>query len=65
MPDFRILAIGSPHGDDQIAWCVADRLIRESPFRDRTECVASPWAVLDHLDASGPLIIIDACRSGA
>ena len=60
-----ILALGSPHGDDQTAWCVADRLSHDPLFHGTCTRLASPWDLIPYLDPGQSVIIIDACRSGA
>jgi hydrogenase maturation protease len=60
-----VIALGSPHGDDQIAWTVADRLSVDPAFRGTCTQVTSPWDVIPHIPTDQPTIIIDACRSGA
>lgn len=60
-----ILALGSPHGDDQAAWLVAERLQQRTDFRDCCRRLASPWDIVPHVQEGDALIVIDACRSGA
>jgi hydrogenase maturation protease len=60
-----VLALGSPHGDDQIAWSIADRLSVDPAFLGTCTRLTSPWDVIPHLQTDRPTIIIDACRSGA
>lgn len=60
-----VLALGSPHGDDQIAWSVADRLSADPSIRASCARLASPWDVVPYLKTGQAVIIIDACRSGA
>ncbi len=60
--DIRILALGSPHGDDRVAWCVAERLQGE---RLTVQKIASPWGLIDHLHSVQKVLILDTCRSGA
>ena len=62
-PRTLIVGIGSPHGDDQAGWLVADRLSGELVH----EAVAvrkatSPADLLDWVDDFERLIICDACR---
>jgi len=72
------VGIGSPHGDDQIGWRVADELTNLTSQVDRQEHedlekwqvrkAKSPVDVLNWLDSRGlirRLIICDACRSAA
>jgi hydrogenase maturation protease len=60
-----VLALGSPHGDDRIAWTIADRLSADPAFHWTCVRLTSPWDVIPHFQANRPTIIIDACRSGA
>lgn len=60
-----MLALGSPHGDDQIAWMVAERLNADPLFRGTCIQLRTPWDVVPHIRANRRTIIIDACRSGA
>jgi hydrogenase maturation protease len=61
----RILAIGSPHGDDQAAWYVADLILERASFHERCAKLRTPWDLLEHLSTPGRCVVIDACRSGA
>lgn len=59
-----IVGIGSPHGDDQAGWLVAERL---AEMFGRREDVAvrkatSPAEILAWLDNTDRLIVCDACR---
>jgi hydrogenase maturation protease len=60
--EIRILALGSPHGDDRVAWCVAERLHGE---RLTAQKIACPWDLIDHLHSVKKVLILDTCRSGA
>jgi len=60
--DIRILALGSPHGDDRVAWCVAERLQGD---RLTVQKIACPWDLIDHLHSVKKVLILDTCRSGA
>jgi hydrogenase maturation protease len=61
----RVLGLGSPHGDDQVAWQVIERL-RHPPLPG-VECavVREPLGILNSLDHCHTLILVDACQSGA
>ncbi len=59
----QILALGSPHGDDRVAWHVAARL--QTELAHAVHCIASPWELIDYLQSGCKVIILDACRSGA
>lgn len=58
-----VAGIGSPHGDDQLGWHVADELaglIGQSLVVYKT---ALPIEILNLVDATDELIICDACRT--
>jgi hydrogenase maturation protease len=61
------VGIGSPHGDDQAGWFVADHLRRQvnslSDVLVRRAIV--PMDLLDWLDGVDHLHLCDACQSGA
>ncbi len=60
----KILALGSPHGDDRVAWHVADRLRADARVAGLVHQLATPWELLDHAEIGTRLLILDACRSG-
>lgn len=63
MDDIRILALGSPHGDDQVAW-VAGRLLQELPEAVHPVFfLNSPWDIPEHLAQAQLVIVLDACQS--
>lgn len=55
-----VIGIGSPHGDDQAGWLVAERIARDHHAAVRQ--ALSPADVLDWLQDVDRLIICDACR---
>lgn len=61
-PSRCVIGVGSPHGDDQVGWLIADRLAvrgyREFPI----EKVATPLEILDRLENVAWLGICDACH---
>lgn len=59
-----MVGIGSPHGDDQLGWCVIDELSRDPTLQGVCTKVASPWDLVPYLARGGVCIVIDACRSG-
>jgi hydrogenase maturation protease len=61
----RILAVGSPHGDDQAAWHVADVLLEEPSFQGKCAKLSTPWELLAHLSTPSGCVVVDACQSGA
>jgi hydrogenase maturation protease len=61
----RVLALGSPHGDDRAAWYVVDALSRNSDVDLRCDKLKSPWEILAFLPLDGKVIILDACISGS
>jgi hydrogenase maturation protease len=60
----RVLAVGSPHGDDRAGWEVVERLRREVPGLYAVK-LHDPVSLLYQLAGCGCLVLIDACRSGA
>ena len=60
----QVLALGSLHGDDRVAWCAADRLRSDGRLAGRVHCISSPWDLVDHLRSEGTVLILDTCRSG-
>jgi hydrogenase maturation protease len=59
-----IVGLGSPHGDDQLGWRVAERLaldLAASEIDVRT--VRSAGELLDWVDGVERLIVCDACQS--
>jgi hydrogenase maturation protein HypF len=63
--DTVVGGIGSPHGDDQLGWRVLDLVLRQLPSRTRALKVRTPIELLDRLEPTSRLIVIDACRTGA
>jgi hydrogenase maturation protease len=59
-----IAGIGSPHGDDQAGWCVADGLLQGS-CPARVLALNEPIQLVDHLAGCQWLLVVDACQSGA
>lgn len=58
-----IVGIGSPHGDDQAGWLVAEHLAGKLDRADvAVRKAALPAALLDWLDGTDRLIVCDACR---
>ena len=60
-----ILAVGSPHGDDQAGWGALDLLRAESLAGIEVVALAGPLDLLDHLPRFRAVILLDACRSGS
>ncbi len=58
-----IVGVGSPHGDDQAGWLVAERLAADLDENDAAvRKAAAPIQVLDCLEGVERLILCDACR---
>lgn len=55
----RVVGVGSPHGDDALAW-EAIRLLREEPGDFETHLVEGGYRLLDLLDGRGTLLLVDA-----
>jgi hydrogenase maturation protease len=66
LPSTCVVGLGSPNGDDQFGWLVADRLTAESSRRQLSHVFVrralSPAQLLDWLDDIDQLLLIDACR---
>ena len=60
----RVIAIGSPHGDDQVAWRLVERLRMREGINASVVALADPSQVHDYIDGCERLIIVDACASG-
>ena len=61
----RVIAIGSPHGDDQVAWRLAERLRSRPELSKNVITLNEPLRLLDHLDGCDRLVILDACYGNA
>jgi hydrogenase maturation protease len=60
----RILALGSPHGDDQAAWSVIDELSQDPSLSAACFKVSTSWDLVTHFGWAGDCVVIDACQSG-
>ncbi len=58
-----VVGIGSPHGDDQIGWRIADRLSQAMCSSVEIYKAASPIELLDFANRADELTICDACRA--
>jgi hydrogenase maturation protease len=65
MAAVQVLALGSPHGDDRVAWDVADRLGCDCQMSAELHKLTSPWDLIEYLHPGSRIVILDACRSGA
>jgi hydrogenase maturation protease len=61
----RVLGVGSPHGDDQVAWKVVEHFRRKPIPGVDAIAVREPVRVLDHLEGCQRLVIVDATQSEA
>ncbi len=61
----RVLAVGSAHGDDQVAWQALECLRTKPVAGVEWISVATPFDLLDHLQNCQVAIVLDACRTGA
>ena len=61
----QIVALGSPHGDDRIAWDAAKQLQGDGWLARSVRKISSPWDLFDSLHSGTKVIILDPCRSGA
>lgn len=58
-----VVGIGSPRGDDQAGWLIADRLAADCELANVVvKRAASPVHLLDWLDRVERLVICDACH---
>ena len=57
----RIFALGSPHGDDRVAWAVAERLSQDEQVRPLVYTLATPWDLVERLVPDCSVIVLDAC----
>ena len=57
-----VIGVGSPHGDDQIGWLIADAVHVLAADRCSVHKVASPLEILNWIDDAEWLGICDACR---
>lgn len=63
LPRILVVGIGSPHGDDQAGWRLAERLaIAFDQDNIAVRKAKSPSELLDWLDGIERLIVCDACR---
>jgi hydrogenase maturation protease len=62
----RVVGLGSPLGDDALAWEVVDRLRKLRRWPDEVEfhALASGQRLLDVVDGRGSLVLIDALTAG-
>lgn len=62
-PCTLFVGIGSPHGDDQAGWLVADGLKAKIDHHDvAVRKATTPSVLIDWLDDISRLIVCDACR---
>ncbi|HUE69703.1 MAG TPA: hydrogenase maturation protease [Pirellulaceae bacterium] len=64
----HVIGLGSPHGDDQFGWLVADRLTDEIERRQlagvTVRRAVSPLDAVNRLEGIERLLLIDACHCG-
>ncbi|WP_133130776.1 hydrogenase maturation protease [Legionella yabuuchiae] len=69
MNDLRVLGIGSPFGDDQVGWHVANRLKQQiGPDSERlliTACDRPGTRILELMRSADKVFLIDAVMTGA
>ena len=63
-PPVRFVGVGSPNGDDAVAWAVVRR-VQERLTGVDCRCLHGGQQLLDLLDGQGTLVLIDAVVSGA
>ncbi len=65
-PLLRVVAVGSPNGDDRVGWEVVERLRQELALAGvQTMVLRDPVSLVHHLEGCAGVILVDACRSGA
>jgi len=70
MSSVHIIGVGSPHGDDWLGWELAERLrasTRLAEWRDQVSISLHDrpgGALLQIFQSGGPVILLDAVRSG-
>lgn len=57
-----VIGVGSPHGDDQIGWLIADALVERQSAHVTVRKAASPSEVLNWIDDVRWLGLCDGCR---
>lgn len=60
----QILALGSPHGDDQLAWRLAERLRQEPQTPADVHLLRSPWDLPNYLGQAPRILLLDAGQGG-
>lgn len=61
----RVLGLGSPYGDDQVGWRVAQRLAERGDVSATVVALPNPTQTLDYFEGALRLVIVDGCQSGA
>jgi len=59
----QVIGVGSPHGDDAVAWHLIERL-RPRGLAARIHCVATPAELLHWVRHDENLLLVDGCRTG-
>lgn len=57
----HVIAVGSPHGDDQVAWRLIERLQARQGINARLVTMSDPLQLHDYVDDCGQLIVVDGC----
>ena len=65
MPQKWVIGVGSPHGNDQVGWLVADALWQDSPRDFRIVKVSSPVDIISQTESVDCLWLCDACVGGS
>jgi hydrogenase maturation protease len=60
----RVIGVGSPFGDDAVAWHVVDRLEESLKHEVEFHRVGGGQRLLEILDGEGTLVLIDALAPG-
>jgi hydrogenase maturation protease len=64
-PWLRVLVFGSPHGDDQVAWELVERLRQKQVPGIAAAALHDPMCLLHHLGDCAAVVLVDACHSWA
>lgn len=60
----RIIAVGSPHGDDLLAWKLVERLQAGREINASVIALSDPSRLHDHVEGCERLVVVDACAGG-
>ena len=64
-PRTIVIGLGSPHGDDQVGWLLADEITQRAGAVVDVRAVTVPVNLLSAIESFGRVILIDAVRGNA